>query len=114
MQVGEQRITSGIIMNVQQNLTFVKGIYNRHYTVSIMTSHNDTCPICNSDEARYGSGYITCKWKDRDDNLYFNGNVCDNCWDKIVIPLLSGKIKNNIKVVDTIKYMIDINRNPLT
>ena len=81
-----------------------------------MTSHNDTCPICSSDEARYGSGYITCKWKDRDDNLYFNGNVCDNCWDKIVIPLLSGKIKNNIKVVDTIKYMIDINRsdrNPL-
>ena len=75
-----------------------------------MTSHNDTCPICNSDEARYGSGYITCKWKDRDDNLYFNGNICDNCWDKIVIPLLSGKIKNNIKVVDTIKYMIDINR----
>jgi len=76
-----------------------------------MTSHNDTCPICNSDEARYGSGYITCKWEDRDDNLYFNGNVCDSCWDEIVMPLLRGMINNNIKVVDTIKYMIDINRN---
>lgn len=86
-------------------------------TTYAMTSHNDTCPICSSDDARYGSGFITCKWEDRDDNLYFNGNVCDNCWDEIVMPLLTGNLKNNVKVVDTIKYIIGINRsdrNPLT
>ena len=70
------------------------------------TKRNELCPICDSDKSGYGSGFITCKWKDRDDNTYFSGNVCDKCWDEIVIPLLSGNLKNNDAMVKSIKYMI--------
>ena len=52
------------------------------------------CPVCSSDEGDYGSGHITCKWKDRDDNVYFNGKICDPCWDGMIMPLLHGEVKN--------------------
>ena len=49
------------------------------------------CPICKSSEL--GSGYVTAKLKNRDDNTYFNGTLCDPCWDNIQMPLLRGDLR---------------------
>jgi len=65
---------------------------NTEYEIQklIKINRKSKCPICRN-YLNDSSGYIRCRWKNRADNTYFNGLVCDPCWDNLVIPLLNGR-----------------------
>lgn len=65
---------------------------NTEYEIEKSTkiSTSSKCPICR-DYLDGSSGYIRCRWENRADNTYFNGIVCDPCWDNIIMPLLRAK-----------------------